>query len=342
MTRKGLFKRNEFYVLLTIILLGFAIEWQSGQFFSANNFVDLARSMIVPGMLCMGLMMEIISGGIDVSFPSIAMLSMYSTIMVLQKTGYEGPVALAFVLSAAIGLALGLINGLLIHWLKLPAFIITLGTGSIYLGFMQAVLKSRNISILPKPVAALGKQYLFTVTNSVGQTSSLPVVFLYLVVVVAAVAFLLRYTMLGRGIYALGGDRVAAQRAGFNILGLQLFVYGFMGCLAGFVGMTRTVLTGSVQPTTLIGFEMVCIASVVLGGTRISGGYGTVTGTLLGVLLLTMVSNSLILLGIPTYWSKFTTGVLIILGTALSAYQILQQRKRLTADILQPDEEMAS
>ena len=236
MTRKGLFKRNEFYVLLTIILLGFAIQWQSGQFFSANNFVDLARSMIVPGMLCMGLMMEIISGGIDVSFPSIAMLSMYSTIMVLQKTGYEGPVALAFVLSAAIGLALGLINGLLIHWLKLPAFIITLGTGSIYLGFMQAVLKSRNISILPKPVAALGKQYLFTVTNSVGQTSSLPVVFLYWWWWWRRWPFAALYHA-GPGHLCLGGDRWRPSGR-FNILGLQLFVYGFMGCLAGFVGMT--------------------------------------------------------------------------------------------------------
>jgi simple sugar transport system permease protein len=139
--------------------------------------------------------------------------------------------------------------------------------------------------------------------------------------------------MLGRGIYALGGDRLACERAGFNVLHLQLFVYGFMGALSGIVGMTRVVLTGSCQPTTLIGYEITCIAAVVLGGTRISGGHGTVTGTLLGVTLITLVSNSLILMGIPTYWSKFATGVMIIIGTGISAYQGLKQKNKINARV---------
>ncbi|MDR1508751.1 MAG: ABC transporter permease [Synergistaceae bacterium] len=332
MTLNGVFKRNEFYVFITIAALCAVIQFQSGQFFTSNNVVDIARSMIVPGMLAMGLMMEIISGGIDVSFPSVAMLSMYSSIMIMQKMHYTGGAAFGFAISVGIGLVLGVANGLLVYWLKLPAFIITLGTGSICRGFMQAVLKSRNISILPAPVAALGKKYLFTVTNSeVGLSSSLPFVFIFLVIVVAAVAFILRYTILGRGIYALGGDSVAATRAGFNILGLDLFVYGFMGALSGFVGLTRTVLTGSCQPTSFIGYEMTVIAAVVLGGTRISGGSGTVVGTLLGTLLLTMVSNSLILLGIPTYLGKFTIGVMIVIGTGVSAWQTLQRKRLLTA-----------
>jgi simple sugar transport system permease protein len=259
---------------------------------------------------------------------------MYSSIMIMQSMHYTGSIAFGFLISIFIGMCLGITNGFLIHWLKLPAFIITLGTGSIYRGFMQAVLKSRNISILPEPVARLGKKYLFTVTNTdVGLSSSLPFVFIFLVIVVAGVSFLLKFTILGRGIYALGGDSVSATRTGFNILALELFVYGFMGALAGFVGLTRTILTGSCQPTSFIGYEMTIIAAVVLGGTRISGGYGTVTGTLLGTLLLTMVSNSLILLGIPTYWSKFMTGVMIVLGTGLSAWQALRQQKKLTANV---------
>jgi simple sugar transport system permease protein len=137
----------------------------------------------------------------------------------------------------------------------------------------------------------------------------------------------------------MGGDRVAATRAGFNILGLDLFVYGFMGALSGFVGLTRTVLTGSCQPTSFIGYEMTVIAAVVLGGTRISGGSGTVVGTLLGTLLLTMVSNSLILLGIPTYLGKFTIGVMIVIGTGVSAWQTLQRKKRLTAVVIEDNYE---
>lgn len=336
MKTKSLLKKNEFYVAVTIIVLSIVIQARSGQFFTANNFVDLARAMIIPGMLTMGVMMEIISGGIDVSFPAISMLSMYATLEMMLKADYKGSVALVFAVASLIGLALGLINGALICCLRLPAFIITLGTSSIYLGFMQAVLKSHTSAILPEPVSKMVKSFLLTVTNEkLGITSSLPTVFIFMVVIVVFTALLLKYTMLGRGIYALGGDSDAAERAGFNTVAIRLFVYSFMGCLAGFVGITRTVLIGSCQPTSLIGYEMTCIAAAVLGGTRISGGHGTVSGTLLGVLLLTMVSNSLILMGIPTYWSKFVTGILIIIGTGVSAYQAIRQRRKLAANILE-------
>jgi len=336
MDLKKMLRRNEFYVLLTLLLLSILIQIKSGQFLTANNFIDLGRALIVPGMLCMGLMMTIISGGLDVSFPSIAMLSMYATTIFLKSINYEGPVVVAFLISGILGLVMGLINGGLVSWLKLPAFIITLGTSSIYLGFMQAVLKSRVISVLPKPMAALSKSYLLTTINpDTGISSSLPTVFILLPIVILLASFILRYTMLGRGIYALGGDRVASLRAGFNVIAIQLFVYGFMGALAGTVGVTRVVLTGSAQPTTLIGYEMTCIAAVVLGGTRISGGHGTVKGTLLGITLLIMINNSLILLGIPTYWSKFVTGILIIIGTGFSAYQTLMQKRKISANILE-------
>ena len=145
----------------------------------------------------------------------------------------------------------------------------------------------------------------------------------------------MKYTMLGRSIYAFGGDPVSAERAGFNIVFIQIFVFAFMGCLAGLGGMTRTVLTGSCQPTTLEGYEMTCIAAAVLGGTRLSGGVGTVKGSLLGVLLMMIVSNNLILLGIPTYWSKFVTGIFIILGIGISSYQALRSQREISASILE-------
>ena len=145
---KNMLKRNEFYVSLTIIMLSIMIQINSGQFFTMNNFIDLSRSLIVPGMLTMGLMMVIISGGIDISFPAIAMLSMYSTTKILLAIDYQGPVIVAFLISGVFGLLMGLLNGALVSWLKLPSLIITLGTGSAFLGFMQAVLKSRVISCL--------------------------------------------------------------------------------------------------------------------------------------------------------------------------------------------------
>jgi simple sugar transport system permease protein len=329
------FRRNEFYVTCTILALGCIIQGTSGQFFTANNIADLARSVIVPGILGLGTMMVLISGNIDISFPAISMLSMYAVIKWFITIQYQGPIALGFVLCAFLGALLGVLNGILAAWLKLPTLIITLGTGSIYLGFMQGVLKSSVISILPVPVAALSKSFLFTVYNAKQDiSSSLPAVFLFLPVMGIIMFFIMRYTMLGRGIYALGGDSVSCERVGFNVIKTRLFVFTFMGMISGIAGLVRVVLTGMVQPTTLIGYELSSIAAVVLGGVSLAGGKGTITGSLLGVTLLTMITNSLILMGIPSYWSKFVTGILIVVGIGITSFRSLCARRRVNTVVL--------
>jgi len=341
---KKLLKRNEFYVSVVIVLLIILIQGKSGQFFTSNNLVDLARSCILPGILTLGITIEIIAHSIDVSFPAIAMITMYSVTEVATSAGYTGPVWILFLAAALMGTVLGSINGVLAAWLKLPTLIITLATSSIYMGIMQGVLKCRVIAVMADPLERLSETYLFVAQNKEsGLTSPLPVLFLLLIAVILVVGVMLKYTMLGRSIYAFGGDPVSAQRAGFNTVFIQIFVFAFMGCLAGLGGMTRTVLTGSCQPTTLDGYEMTCIAAAVLGGTRLSGGVGTVKGSLLGVLLMMIVSNNLILLGIPTYWSKFVTGVFIILGIGISSYQALRAQRVLSASVLEnaPDEKDA-
>lgn len=335
---KKVLKRNEFYVSIIIILLIALIQAKSGQFFTANNLVDLARSCILPGILTLGIMIELIAHSVDVSFPAIAMITMYTVTEAATSANYTGPAWVLFLIAAVMGMLLGTVNGILAAWLKLPTLIITLATSSIYMGIMQGVLKCRVIAVMAEPLERLSQTYLFVAQNSEsGLTSPLPSLFLLLVAVILVVGVMMRYTMLGRGIYAFGGDAVSARRAGFNTVFIQIFVFSFMGCLAGLGGMTRTVLTGSCQPTTLEGYEMTCIAAAVLGGTRLSGGVGTVTGSLLGVLLMMIVNNNLILLGIPTYWSKFVTGVFIILGIGISSYQALRAQRSINASILECD-----
>ena len=335
---KKMLKRNEFYVSIIIILLIALIQAKSGQFFTANNLVDLARSCILPGILTLGIMIELIAHSVDVSFPAIAMITMYTVTEAATTADYTGPAWVLFLIAAVMGMLLGTVNGILAAWLKLPTLIITLGTSSIYMGILQGVLKCRVIAVMAEPLERLSQTYLFVAQNSEsGLTSPLPSLFLLLLAVILVVGILMRYTMLGRGIYAFGGDAVSARRAGFNTVFIQIFVFSFMGCLAGLGGMTRTVLTGSCQPTTLEGYEMTCIAAAVLGGTRLSGGVGTVTGSLLGVLLMMIVNNNLILLGIPTYWSKFVTGVFIILGIGISSYQALRAQRSINASILEGD-----
>ncbi len=337
---KKLLKKNEFYVSVVLILLIIVIQAKSGQFFTSNSLVDLARSCILPVILTLGVMMQITARSIDVSFPAIAMLTMYTVTSVSTAANYTGPVWVLFVIAAILGMLLGMVNGILAAWLKLPTLIITLATSSIYMGVLQGVLKCRVIAVMAVPLEKLASSYLFVATNSqTGLTSPLSVLFLLMLGVIVLVGVLMRYTMLGRGIYAFGGDPVSAERAGFNTVFIQIFVFAFMGVLAGLGGMTRTVLTGSCQPTTLNGYEMVCIAATVLGGTRLSGGVGSIKGALLGVLLMMTVNTNLILLGIPTYSAKFVTGVLIILGISISSYQALRSKKKISGVILEEETE---
>ena len=141
--------------------------------------------------------------------------------------------------------------------------------------------------------------------------------------------------MLGRGIYAVGGDQVAAERAGFPVAAIRIFVFTFMGFIGGITGLTQVTLSGMCQIGFFDGYEMTIIAAVVLGGASIAGGSGSVFGTFLGVLLMKLISNNLILLGIPTNWSKLMTGVLIIAGVSASAYKMVAAERKVTSNILE-------
>jgi simple sugar transport system permease protein len=324
---RKLFSRSEPWVFAAIVLLSLLIQLRSGQFFTGNNLVDLARAIIIPGLLSIGCMMVIVSGGIDVSFTAVASLAMYVTDKILLKSEYSGNVILAYAMSGGFGLLLGALNGFLIAFLRLPTLVVTLGTGSLYTGLMFGAFAA-SASDVPPSMAAHGKEILFTATNSeLGLTSDMPSQILILVGILLLAFLLLRYTMVGRGIYAIGGDEAAAERAGFNVRAIKLFLYCLVGVLAGITGVARISMMAYADPSTMLGMELTVIAAVVLGGTRVTGGVGTLTGTVLGVALMTILANSLILIGIPTYWSRAFTGVVIIIGTGVTARQIASKQR---------------
>lgn len=262
---KNILRKNEFYVALMIIGLVVLIQLKSGQFFTPNNLVDLARSCIIPCILTVGVMIQLVASSIDVSFPAIAMLSMYVVTNLATKHQYTGPVIFLFLFAAIIGFLLGSLNGILAAWLKLPTLIITLATSSIFMGILQGVLRCRVIAVMAEPLEELGKSYLYVgINEKTGLTSPLPTLFLLMVFVVLFVCLFMNYSVLGRSIFAFGGDQVSAQRIGVNTTFVQYFVFAFMGILSGIGGLTRTILTGSCQPTTLEGYEMLCI-TLLLG-----------------------------------------------------------------------------
>ena len=323
---KKILHRNEFYVAAIILLLCVFIQLQSGQFFTANNLVDLASAMIVPTMFGIGQYMVIISGGFDVSFCTMASLSSYVIVDTLLKADYTGPLILPILMAVGIGAVLGALNGFLIARYNLPAFIVTLGTQFVFRGLMQGALGAVQIYTVPPSMQAFGKAALFTVSGSSGLSSRMPAAVLFVVALVAIAALAMRYTMFGRGIYAVGGSGTAAERAGFPVFWIKFFVYVISGAIASLTGLIRMSMIGQAQPTNLLGMELTIIASVVIGGTSIKGGKGTVLGALLGTLLIVLVQNSLIMIGIPTIWQSFFLGVLILGSTGISAYQALHQK----------------
>ena len=152
----------------------------------------------------------------------------------------------------------------------------------------------------------------------------MPVSFLILVAVVAVAFFITRYTMFGRALFAIGGDESAAARVGFKVRATKFWLYVLVGVIAALAGMVRTCSMGQMHPTNLLGMEMMVIAAVVLGGTAITGGKGSLTGVMLGTLLIVIVQNSMILMGIKTFWQGFALGLLIIVGTGVSALQVMR------------------
>ncbi|WP_119696484.1 ABC transporter permease [Microbacterium halotolerans] len=321
-------RQNEFYILLVIVALSMAIQMRSGLFFTANNLVDLAGAMVVPGIFAVGTFMVLVSGGIDVSFPALASLAVYATTRILVDAGWQGGLWLPLLLVVGIAAVLGAFNGLFTASIAIPVLIITLGTANVFTGFMQGALSSVQIPNIPQAMAEFGRASLFVTENpQTGHLARLPVAFLLLVLIVALAFVVMRFTTFGRSIYAIGGDESSAARAGVNVRRTKFLLYVIAGVLAGIAGLVRTSMMGQMHPTNLLGMELMVIAAVVLGGAAITGGRGTLTGAMLGTLLIVIVQNSMILLGIPTIWQSIALGVLILVGTGISAVQITRSRR---------------
>jgi len=318
MLRK-LFSQHEMIILLIVIGLSVAIGLINPAFFTVGNAFQLARAATITGIFSMGVLIVLISGGIDVSFTGIAIFAMYTTVTILANNNYEGGMLLPFVMAAAMGLGLGLVNAFFIAVFRLPTLIVTLGTLSLFRGAMLFWVGSDyfNTIEMPPGMIAYARAQLFPYTMPNGGTTSLhPTIFILLVLAVL-VWLVLRYTMLGRSIFAIGGDREAAERAGFNIMGTQVIIYAFVGLISGIGGMIVGALFRQANPFSIVGTELDVIAAAVLGGASLAGGRGSVIGTLLGVVLITIVNNSLVLMGVPSQWQRFVVGMLILLGTGL-------------------------
>ena len=319
---QDLFKKNETYLFLIVVIFSAVLTGINPAFFTFDNLFDLLRSSSGTAILAVGVFMVMVSGGIDVSIPTIAIIGQYISVNVLTATGIDN-LAVMFLISMAIGLSLGAINAIFIAIFKLPTLITTLGTSSLYHGLMLEFVGTRayNVGDLPDCIKDFARVNVITLTRADGTSYGLSIFFVILVIVLLVSWFIMKYTMIGRGIYAIGGNREAAERSGFNIKKIQFFVYSYAGLLAGIMGIIHLALIRYSNPNYLAGTELTIIAAVVLGGTKISGGSGTLFGTMLGVALITLLEKNLILMGISSYWQTFFVGLIIILGVSVTYAQ---------------------
>ncbi len=341
-TLKKLTAHNELYIFMIIVALSILIQIRSGQFFTGNNLVDIATAMIVPGIFAIGEFMVIISGGIDVSFPALASLSVYATTKLLLDADYTGGILLPILLVMLFGALLGAFNGLFVGCFNLNAMIVTLGASSVFKGFMQGTLNSKQLAVIPAGMKEFGTSALFTTTNPVsGLSSRMSTGFIVFLLVLIFAWLLLTRSYFGRGIYAIGGNPASAKAAGFNVKRTKFLTYVIVGMTASLAGLMRVCMMQQCHPTNMLGMEMNIIAGVVLGGTALAGGAGTLTGCMLGTLLIVLVENSMILIGVPTTWKNVFVGALIVIGTGVSAYQVVRaeraagKAKRFTGEVQQ-------
>ncbi len=315
------FARNEVLVALVIAAFCALATIADPGFLSMPTLTDLLRGGIVLGIFATGAMLVLVSGGIDVSFTAVAAFAMYATTLALVNFAPGMPWWGAFAVAMALGALLGAVNGVFIAGFGLPTLIVTLGTLSVFRGFLLTFVGSRLISNLPPGMRDFSRLTMLRGTNADGSFYSLPWAFAALVAVVVLTWFILHRTMLGRAIFAVGGSVESARRIGIDVRRVQFFVYVYVGALAGLAGIIHASMARVANPFDLVGLELSVIAAVVLGGARLAGGYGTLTGTLLGVALIVLVSNSLIVLGIPSTWQSVAIGVLILVGTGVPAWQ---------------------
>lgn len=321
---KRMVKRTEFYIFLVLVLMCIVIQAVSaGQLFESSTIVTILRSMVVNGMFAMVCLLVMVSGGFDLSFPAVAALSYSLSTTICMNMGWctTNPVA-GFVIAIAIGACLGMLNGWIISNFKLNTMIVTLATQTFFIGISMGLLQLKEItSQLPKGFRTFGESYLFEVTNSAGLRSTMTTMFIPFVILCIATSFILNKTMFGRALYAIGGNEVSAERAGYNVKRIKFLLYTGVGATCGFIGMVRVCMARQSIPKALVGHEMNIIPAVILGGASIFGGEGSVFGTVCAVAIITIVSNSMLLIGIDTYWQDFFNGLVILVGITISAIQ---------------------
>lgn len=297
-------------LLITLLILVLFIGSQVGdRFFRPVNILNIGLSVSILGLVAIAQTFVMLSGGLDISLGSAVGLGSVAAAFGIQATGSPlGGIAGALI----VGALCGLLNGTIITYGRLNAVITTLGTLYVFRGIAYIVTDAKPIGVLDPNFNAIGS----------GRILEIPIPLLVLLSVSLVFMIFLRYTDIGRNIYAMGGNPVAARLSGIPLNRYRLGIYVLSGVIAGIAAIILTARTNSGQPASgSIGLEFQAITAAVLGGTALSGGKGTIIGTLLGVIVIGTLNNGMILMGIETFYQELARGVLLIVATLIQVWQ---------------------
>ena len=307
---------------ITVGLIAFlcvSISILNPAFLQVQTLFDLARAITVPGIFALSVFIVLAAGGIDVSFTAVGAAALYITTIVFLSIAPQAPFFVAILMAGVIGGSLGLINGYLVDSFKAPSLIVTIGTQYLFRGALLAFIGSKWINDLPTSINQFGKSNIVTFKSEAGILTSLPVAVLALVIASLVTWYILNKTLMGRAVFAAGGNLLITERLGFNVRRIHLFVFGYAGVLAGIGGLIHCAATRIANPFDLVGTELDVIAAVVLGGASIEGGRGSVIGMLLGTVLVTLIKTNLILIGVPSTWQKVVVGMIVLIASGIFA-----------------------
>lgn len=298
------FKRN-IGIIVGLIILVAIVAISEPKFLTPSNILNLLRSNAVNAIICCGMLLAILMGEIDISVGSTVGLSGVIGAFLIANMG--APVWVTVIACLAVGAAVGAVNGVAISYLKVPAFVATLATQCIGRGLTEIISGGVTIRIRNDAYTALGN----TSFNGI----SIIVVYAALVLIFTWV--LLNKTRFGYYIYALGGNKTAAEYSGVNVKKYNMLPYVLIGIFCGLGGLIWSARLGSAAATLGEGFEMDAIAAVVIGGTSMSGGVGTVGGTFIGILIIGVITNGLNLMGINSFWQNVFKGIIILVAVII-------------------------
>jgi ribose transport system permease protein len=308
----ALARRQELIVLVLTALAVAVLGLTTDTFFTSTNLLNVAIYVSWFAIAAFGVGVAIIVGGIDLSVAAVMALAGLVCAIALEQ---GLPLPLAIVLGLLSGATVGLLNGFLVSRFRLPPFIVTLGTMGIARGITLGLTGGAPVRDLPEAFRTLGQGSL------AAGSLSLPLPVLWMLLLGGLVSLLLHQTVLGGYIYTVGSDERALLVAGVRTSQVKLLAYTFSGALAAFGGIIMTAKLGVAAPMAASGYELDIIAAAVIGGVSLFGGEGTITGIMLGTVLMQIARNGLVLVGLPTFWQWLTIGAMILLVILLDFWR---------------------